>query len=67
MHTKKPVNQSVLTLLSHGQLLALALLESLQKLEFEVNNDKNVKVSFCQGDITKLNVDLIVNSLNKKP
>ena len=66
MHTKKPVNQSVLTLLSHGQLLALALLESLQKLEFEVNNDKNVKVSFCQGDITKLNVDLIVNSLNKK-
>ena len=66
MHTKKPVNQSVLTLLSHGQLLALALLESLQKLEFEVNNDKNVKVSFCQVDITKLNVDLIVNSLNKK-
>ena len=45
MHTKKPVNQSVLTLLSHGQLLALALLESLQKLEFEVNNDINVKVS----------------------
>ena len=40
-------------------------LESLQRLEFEVNNDINVKVSFCQGDITKLNVDVIVNSVNK--
>ena len=40
-------------------------LESLQKLEFEVNNDVNVKVSLCQGDITKLNVDVIVNSVNK--
>ena len=39
--------------------------ESLQKLEFEVNNDVNVKVSLCQGDITKLNVDVIVNSVNK--
>ena len=29
-------------------------LESLQKLEFEVNNDINVKVALCQGDITKL-------------
>ena len=40
-------------------------LESLQKLEFEVNNDVNVKVSLCQGDITQLNVDVIVNSVNK--
>ena len=40
-------------------------LESLQKLEFEVNNDINVAFSLCQGDITKLNVDVIVNSLNK--
>ena len=40
-------------------------LESLQKLEVEINNDINVKVSLCQGDITKLNVDLIVNSVNK--
>ena len=40
-------------------------LESLQKLEFEVNNDVNVKVFLCQGDITKLNVDVIVNSVNK--
>ena len=40
-------------------------LESLQKLEFEVNNDINVKVSLWQGDITKLNVDVIVNSVNK--
>ena len=38
-------------------------LESLEKLEFEVNND--VKVSLCQGDITKLNVDIIVNSVNE--
>ena len=35
------------------------------KLEFEVNNDINSKVSLCQGDITKLNVDAIVNSVNK--
>ena len=40
-------------------------LESLQKLEVEINNDINVKVSLCQGDITKLNVDFIVNSVNK--
>ena len=36
-----------------------------KKLEFEVNNDINSKVSLCQGDITKLNVDAIVNSVNK--
>ena len=40
-------------------------LESLQKLEFEVNNDINVKASLCQGEITKLNIDVIVNSVNK--
>ena len=40
-------------------------LESLQKLGFEVNNDINSKVSLCQGDITSLNVDAIVNSVNK--
>ena len=40
-------------------------LEALQKLEFEVNIDVNVKVSLSQGDITKLNVDAIVNSVNK--
>ena len=37
----------------------------MQKLEFEVINDINVKVSLCQGDIIKLNVDVIVNSVNK--
>ena len=42
-------------------------LESLQKLEFEVNNDINVKVSLFQGCITQLNVDVIVNSVNKTP
>ena len=40
-------------------------LASLQKLEFEVNNDINSKVSLFQGDITKLNVAAIVNSVNK--
>ena len=38
---------------------------SLQKLEFEVNNNINSKVSLCQGYIAKLNVDAIVNSVNK--
>ena len=37
----------------------------MQKLEFEVNNDINSKISFCQGGVTKLNVDPIVNSVNK--
>ena len=41
-------------------------LKSLRKLEFEVNNDINLKVSLCQGDITKFNVDVIVNSVNKR-
>ena len=36
-------------------------LVSLQK----VNNDINSKISLCQGAITKLNVDLIVNSVKK--
>ena len=40
-------------------------LESLQKSEFVVNNDINSKVSLCQGDITKLNVDVIVDSVSK--
>ena len=34
-------------------------------MEFEVNNDINSKVSLCLGDIAKLNVDAIVNSVNK--
>ena len=40
-------------------------MESLQKLEFDVNNDINSRFSLCQGDITKLNVDVIVNSVSK--
>ena len=40
-------------------------LESLQEMEFEVNNDINWKVSLCQGDITKLNVDAIEISAKK--
>ena len=36
-------------------------LESLQKLEYEINDDVNVKVFLCQGDITKLSVDVTVN------
>ena len=39
--------------------------ESLQTLEFVVNNDINSKISLYQGDITKINVDAIVNSVNK--
>ena len=39
--------------------------ESMQKLEFEVNNDINSKISLCQGDMTKLKVDALVNSVNK--
>ena len=33
-------------------------------MEFEVNNDINFKVSLCQGDTTKVNVDAIVNLVN---
>ena len=35
------------------------------KLELEVINYINSKVSLCQGDITKLSVDATVNSVNK--
>ena len=34
-------------------------------MEFEVNNDINSRVSFCQGHITKLNIDVIMISANK--
>ena len=34
-------------------------------MEFEINDDINSKVSLCQGDIAKLNVDAIVNSVSK--
>ena len=37
----------------------------MQKLEFEINNDINSKIYFCQGDINKLNIDEIVNSVNE--
>ena len=37
----------------------------MQKLEFEVNKDTNSKVSLCQRDITKLNINALVNSMNK--
>ena len=40
-------------------------MESLQKVKFEVNNDINSKVSLCHGDITKINVDAIVNAANE--
>ena len=36
--------------------------ESLQKMKFDVNNDINSKVSFCQRDITEINVDAVVNA-----
>ena len=34
-------------------------------MEFEVNGDMNLNVSPFQADINKLNVDVIVNSVNK--
>ena len=34
-------------------------------MEFEVTIDTDSKVSPCQRDITKLNIDVIVNSANK--
>ena len=37
----------------------------MQQTEYEVNNGVVSKVSLCQGDIIKLNVDPIVNSANK--
>ena len=37
--------------------------ESLQKLQ--VQNGKNSKVYFCQGDITKINFDTTGNSANE--
>ena len=40
-------------------------MESLQKMKFEVNNDINSKVSHCQGDITKINADAIVNAISE--
>ena len=38
---------------------------TLQKVKFEVNSDVNSEVSLCQGDITKVNVDAIVNAANE--
>ena len=40
-------------------------LESLQKVKFGVNDDINSKVSLCHGDISKINVDAIVNAANE--
>ena len=40
-------------------------MESLQKVTFKVNYDINSKVSLCQGDIAKINVDAIVNTANE--
>ena len=54
-----------LDIIKSWSVTCLSTLESLQKLEFEVNNDVNSNVFLCQGDITKLNVDTIVNSVNK--
>ena len=61
-NTIQPVS---LDIVKSWSVTCLSTLESLQKLEFEVNNDVNSKVFLCQGDITKLNVDTIVNSVNK--
>ena len=61
-NTIKPVS---LDIIKPWSVTCPSTLESLRKLEFEVNNDINSEVSLCQGDITKLNVDVIVNSVNE--
>ena len=33
--------------------------------KFEINNDVNSKVSLCQGDITEINADAIVNATSE--
>ena len=40
-------------------------LQSFQKLESEVNSSINSKDLLCQGDITELNIDVILDSTNK--
>ena len=40
-------------------------MESLQKMKSEVNNDISSNISVSQQDITKLNIDALVNSVNK--
>ena len=62
LNTIQPVS---LDIIKPWSVICPSTLESLQKLEFVVNNDINVKVCLCQGDITKLNIDMIVNSVNK--
>ena len=39
--------------------------ESLQKNKFDVNNDINSKVSSWQRDITKINLDVLVNATSE--
>ena len=34
-------------------------------MKLEINNDVNSKVSLCQGDITEINVDAIVNATSE--
>ena len=61
-NTIQPVS---LDIIKPWSVTCLSTLESLQKLQFQVNNDINVRVSLCQGYIAKLNVDVTVNSVNK--
>ena len=59
------IQQVSLDIITPWSVTCPSTVESLQKLEFDVNNDINSKFSLCQGDITKLNVDVIVNSVSK--
>ena len=59
-NTIQPVSLDIIKLWS---VTCPSTLESFQKLEFEVNNDINSKVSLFQGDITKLNVDTVNKTL----
>ena len=40
-------------------------MKSLEKVKFEVNDNKILKVSLCHGDITKINIDAVVNAVNE--
>ena len=65
-NTIQPVS---LDIIKPQTVTCLGTLESIELtfdvLEFEVINNINIKGCLCQGDITKLNDDMIVNSVNK--
>ena len=51
--------------INYGVVTSPKTVESLQKMKFEINIDINSKISLCQGDITKINVDAIVKATSE--